>query len=200
MSCARYIGVDESGSLTDRIYRICIVAAAGSDDVFDTRRTHLERQKKLYAPEELEDGLNYRYIVLTPELLEAARDAYQFPTTRIEESWNGKLPEFKMRSDAISSLLKEFGFDTGESIAYVDSYCRCVHLRDLVAHSLGRIEGQQIDPKSIKCSTGADIKIPLVKKADDIAYSLRHYLLEQGREFPEKRVNFTADDLLRPAA
>ncbi len=194
--------VDESGCLVNREHSV-LVAAISNDpkDLYKQRNGRLERRlfamrglrppmfkKKrgsIYRSEGRIEG-NFRYLLLTPEMLTRAREIYK-PESRFEESLNGNFHEFALRAYATAHLLNGAGFDPNIDRAIIDSYIRHTVLDDMIVSAFSRIRDSPINPHSIRCTH--DKRVPGLLRADDLAYKL----FEQHTQYTSQRVGFTLE-------
>ncbi|MBI4162302.1 MAG: hypothetical protein HY513_01355 [Candidatus Aenigmarchaeota archaeon] len=183
-----FYGVDESGDVGRRL----VIVAYSTEDIRNTHRRWLGEKKRGFAARNVNPKESFLYTVLGERQLEFSREIYREPRTRIEKSWNDRYHEFRLRADATALLLSRAGFADGDR-AFVDSYCRCVVLRNEIADALGKKTGVEIFPRSIVCTLSADLSIPVVRRADETAY----FIAQRGIEFADKRTDITEEDIAK---
>ena len=218
MSGRRYLfGLDESGSIAQN-KRSVIVAVRQEIEDFRINEDVSESGDVLY-PKLCMDGFgrlrvkktrpntrkkrgyewkmqkpegDFKFVQLDENLLKSVSDIYEGSRTRAERSLNGKLPETRLRADAMAHVLVKYGFNPLNDIAYVDSFGRCVVIRNMIIGYLQKALDLEVPSRSVKCKTGADENVLIVNRADAIAYSI----FDRISGYEKQRISFDTSDIL----
>lgn len=139
---------------------------------------------------------NFRYVFVGDEHFRAAKAVHE-PTCRYETSINGDFYPTAAQIDATALLLNTL-MVPGKDRAHVAGFRRPGYVRSQIICRLSRLSGGYVDPDTVACRLGADLNIPIVRGADEVAHSLRRRYPDVNNFFghyPDQRVEFTPRDM-----